>query len=69
MSLSRYSTVGSLMGNLISGRMAIEGRLPRLVHKSLYQRQMLRIRGLLKRAALFLVRHANAIIRPKLKLH
>ncbi len=26
-SLSRYSTVGSLMGNLVGGRMAVEGRL------------------------------------------
>ena len=29
-SLSRFSTVGSLMGSLIGGRMAIEGRLARL---------------------------------------
>jgi len=68
-SLSRYSTVGSLMGNLIGGRMAIEGRLARLVYRSLYQRHLFGIHGLLKGAALFLVGHANAIIRPKLKLH
>ena len=29
-SLSRFSTVGSLMGSLIGGRMAIEGRLARM---------------------------------------
>jgi NADH:ubiquinone reductase (H+-translocating) len=34
-SLSRFSTVGSLMGNLIGGRMAIEGRIARLVYVSL----------------------------------
>ncbi len=31
-SLSRYSTVGSLMGNLVGGRMAIEGRLASTCH-------------------------------------
>ncbi|MGZ8310651.1 MAG: NAD(P)/FAD-dependent oxidoreductase, partial [Allosphingosinicella sp.] len=36
-SLSRFSTVGSLMGSLIGGRMAIEGRLARLVYRSLYR--------------------------------
>jgi NADH dehydrogenase len=35
-SLSRFSTVGSLMGNLVGGRMAIEGRLARFVYTSLY---------------------------------
>lgn len=30
-SLSRFSTVGSLMGNLVGGRMAIEGRLARMI--------------------------------------
>ena len=34
-SLARYATVGSLMGNLIGGRMAIEGRLARFVYISL----------------------------------
>ncbi len=36
-SLSRFSTVGSLMGNLVGGRMAIEGRLARFVYVSLYR--------------------------------
>jgi len=33
-SLSHFSTVGSLMGNLIGGRMAIEGRLAMEVSRS-----------------------------------
>jgi NADH dehydrogenase len=68
-SLSRYSTVGSLMGNLIGGRMAIEGRLARLVYTSLYRMHLMAIHGLAKGIALLLVGRVNRIIRPRLKLH
>lgn len=68
-SLSRYSTVGSLMGNLVGGRMAIEGRLARLVYTSLYRMHLLAIHGWLKGAALLVVGRVNRIIRPRLKLH
>jgi NADH:ubiquinone reductase (H+-translocating) len=68
-SLSRFSTVGSLMGNLVGGRMAIEGRLARLVYLSLYRMHLVAIHGWLKGAALIAVGHVNQVIRPKLKLH
>lgn len=68
-SLSRFSTVGSLMGNLVGGRMAIEGRLARLVYLSLYRKHLLGIHGWLKGVALILVGHVNQVVRPKLKLH
>jgi NADH dehydrogenase len=68
-SLSRYSTVGSLMGNLIGGRMAIEGRLARLVYTSLYRLHLIAIHGWLKGLALLAVGRVNRIIRPRLKLH
>jgi NADH dehydrogenase len=68
-SLSRFSTVGSLMGNLVGGRMAVEGRLARLVYTSLYRMHLLAIHGWLKGLALILVGHATRIVRPKLKLH
>jgi NADH dehydrogenase len=68
-SLSRFSTVGSLMGNLVGGRMAIEGRLARLVYTSLYRMHLLAIHGWLKGTALMLVGRVNRIIRPRLKLH
>jgi len=68
-SLSHFSTVGSLMGNLIGGRMAIEGRLARFVYVSLYRMHLIAIHGWLKGLALILVGHVNHIIRPKLKLH
>ncbi len=68
-SLSRFSTVGSLMGNLVGGRMAIEGRLARMVYLSLYRMHLIGIHGWLKGAALIAVGHVNQVIRPKLKLH
>ena len=68
-SLSRFSTVGSLMGNLIGGRMAIEGRLARLVYVSLYRMHLIAIHGWLKGITMILIGHVNRIVRPKLKLH
>ena len=68
-SLSRFSTVGSLMGNLIGGRMAVEGRLARFVYTSLYRMHLIAIHGWLKGLALLAVGRVNRIIRPRLKLH
>jgi NADH dehydrogenase len=68
-SLSRFSTVGSLMGGLIGGRMAIEGRLARFVYVSLYRMHLLAIHGWTKGLALMLVGRVNMIIRPRIKLH
>jgi NADH dehydrogenase len=68
-SLSRFSTVGSLMGSLVGGRMAIEGRLARFVYLSLYRMHLLAIHGWITGAALIAVGHVNRIVRPKLKLH
>jgi len=68
-SLSRYSTVGSLTGNLVGGRMAIEGRLARLVYVSLYRMHLIAIHGWLKGISLVVIGHVNQVVRPKLKLH
>ena len=68
-SLSRYGTVGSLMGNLVGGAMAVEGRLARLAYTSLYRLHLLSIHGWLKGLALILVGQVNMIIRPRMKLH
>ena len=68
-SLARYTTVGSLMGNLVGGRMAIEGRLARLVYTSLYRMHLLAIHGWMKGISLMMVGHVNQVVRPKLKLH
>jgi NADH:ubiquinone reductase (H+-translocating) len=68
-SLSRFSTVGSLMGNLVGGRMAVEGRLARLAYTSLYRMHLIAVHGWVKGVALIVVGHVNQIVRPRLKLH
>ena len=68
-SLSRFSTVGSLMGNLVGGRMAIEGRLARLAYMSLYRIHLMSVHGWVKGLAMIVVGHVNQVIRPRLKLH
>lgn len=68
-SLSRYSTVGSLMGNLVGGRMAIEGRIARFVYMSLYRKHLINIHGWVKGLALILIGHVNQVVRPRLKIH
>ncbi|MDJ0979301.1 MAG: NAD(P)/FAD-dependent oxidoreductase [Erythrobacter sp.] len=68
-SLSRFSTVGSLMGNLVGGSMAVEGRLARLIYTSLYSMHLLAIHGWLKGLSLMAIGRVNRIVRPKLKLH
>ena len=68
-SLARYATVGSLMGNLVGGKMAVEGRLARFVYMSLYRMHLIAIHGWWKGVSMIVVGHVNAIVRPKLKLH
>lgn len=68
-SLSRYSTVGSLMGNLSKGSMMIEGRLARIVYVSLYRLHQIALHGYFHTILLSLVGHINKVIRPRLKLH
>ncbi len=68
-SLSRYSTVGSLMGNLNKGSMMIEGRIARVVYVSLYRLHQIALHGYFHTLLLSLVGHINKVIRPRLKLH
>ncbi|WGH79346.1 NAD(P)/FAD-dependent oxidoreductase [Jannaschia ovalis] len=68
-SLSRFAAVGSLMGNLVGGRMAVEGRLARMAYRSLYRMHILAIHGWLKGSVLIVMGHVNQIVRPRLKLH
>lgn len=67
--LSKYSTVGSLMGSLVNSSMFIEGRLARLVYISLYNMHQLSIHGWLKGSLVLLSRKVSNIVGPKLKLH
>ena len=68
-SLSRFSTVGSLMGNLIGGRMAIEGRLARFVYRSLYRMHLVAVHGWFRGLLLIAIGRVNQVVRPRLKLH
>ncbi|MDC0603112.1 NAD(P)/FAD-dependent oxidoreductase [Aliiglaciecola sp.] len=67
--LSKYSTVGSLMGSLVSSSMFIEGRLARLVYVSLYNMHQFAVHGWFKGILVLASRKVSNIVGPKLKLH
>lgn len=67
--LSRYSTVGSLMGNLTKGSMIIEGRIARVMYVSLYRMHQLALHGYLRTGMRMVGDSINKVIRPRLKLH
>lgn len=68
-SLSQFSTVGSLMGNLTKGSMMVEGRIARVVYISLYRLHQMALHGLFKTALIILMGRINRVLRPNLKLH
>lgn len=68
-SLSRFSTVGSLMGNLMRGSMMVEGRIARFVYISLYRMHQVALHGYFKTGLMMLVGSLNRVLRPRLKLH
>lgn len=67
--LSRYSTVGSLMGKLSNSSMFIEGKLARIVYVSLYHMHQYAVHGYLRGALVLLSRKVGNFVAPKLKLH
>lgn len=67
--LSRYSTVGSLMGNLTSNSMFIEGRIARAVYVSLYRMHQVAIHGWPKAMLVIVAEKLGKVVRPKMKLH
>jgi len=68
-SLSSYSTVGNLMGNLTKGSMVIEGHIARLVYLALYRMHQIALHGYRKTFLMMLVGRLNRRLRPYLKLH
>ncbi|WP_192458654.1 NAD(P)/FAD-dependent oxidoreductase [Musicola keenii] len=68
-SLSKFSTVGSLMGNLMRGSVMVEGRIARIVYISLYRMHQIALHGYIKTGLMMLVGSINRVIRPRLKLH
>lgn len=67
--LSRYSTVGSLMGNLTKNSMFIEGKIARLVYISLYRMHQVAIHGWAKAMVVILAEKLSKVVKPKMKLH
>ncbi|KFX18644.1 NADH dehydrogenase [Pectobacterium parvum] len=68
-SLSKFSTVGSLMGNLMRGSVMVEGQIARFVYISLYRMHQVALHGYVKTGLMMLVGGINRVIRPRLKLH
>lgn len=67
--LSKYSTVGSLMGSLSNSSMFIEGRLAKIVYVSLYNNHQFTVHGWFKGILTLFSRKLSNIVGPKFKLH
>ncbi|MFM8333302.1 MAG: NAD(P)/FAD-dependent oxidoreductase [Candidatus Methylumidiphilus sp.] len=67
-SLGKFSTVGSLMGNLL-GTVMIEGAVARLVYLSLYKMHQTALFGPFRVALLVVANFFRNRLRPKIKLH
>jgi NADH dehydrogenase len=67
-SLSRFSTVGTLMGNLV-GRVMLEGKLARLVYLSLYKQHQMSLHGFFRVSMVTMANLVRHRTRPRLKLH
>ncbi|KJQ91792.1 hypothetical protein UF05_08900 [Vibrio sp. S457-15] len=66
-SLSSFSTVGSLMGYLTKGSMLVEGRIARGGYISLYRMALMALHGVFKTCFLKQVGRNNLAKSPKLK--
>lgn len=67
-SLSRFSAVGNLMGNL-TGSVTLEGWLARKFYVSLYRKHQMALYGGLRTALMMLGSHFRRSTEPRLKLH
>ena len=70
--MSRYSTVGSLMGNIArlwSPSVFVEGTFARLVYLSLYKLHQLALHGMLRTALISIANLLTRRTRPRMKLH
>ncbi len=68
-SLSRFSTVGNLMGNLMRGSVFIEGWVARTFYLSLYRMHQMAIHGPFSMLLLVLGDRIYKATRPEVKLH
>lgn len=68
-SLSNYSSVGMLMGNLKGGNFFVEGWLARMMYISLYRLHQATLYGWPRTILLLLAGRFSRLVRPRLKLH
>jgi NADH dehydrogenase len=72
-SLSEYSSVGSLMGSLMGsltqGSFFIEGQLAKIMHRALHKQHQLALGGWKKTALITLSEMIDRTYRPRIKLH
>lgn len=66
---SRYTTVGTLMGNLSGRSMYIEGKVARLFYLSLYRMHQVALHGFLRTGVIWLLDRISRTMHPRLKLH
>jgi len=70
--LSRYTTVGNMMGNLLgkkAGSVMIEGLLARFVYMSLYKMHQVVIQGVIRVALTTIANILTQKTKPRMKLH
>ncbi len=68
-SLSKFSTVGNLMGNLMRGTVFIEGWMARMVYLSLYRMHQRAIHGSFTTLLIMLGDRIHRATRAEIKLH
>ncbi|MEL7536264.1 MAG: NAD(P)/FAD-dependent oxidoreductase [Pseudomonadota bacterium] len=68
-SLSKYSTVGNLMGNLMRGSIFIEGWLARMFYLSLYRMHQTAVHGMFSTFLIMLGDRIYKATRAEVKLH
>lgn len=68
-SLSEYSSVGSLMGSLTRGSLFVEGQLAKIMYWGLHKQHQMALGGLKKTALITLAEMLDRTYRPRIKLH
>ena len=68
-SLSRFNTVGNLMGKLVGGSLLIEGKLARLLYFSLYRQHLVALHGFVRMMLDTLAQWLRRKTVPRVKLH
>ncbi|QDQ25694.1 NAD(P)/FAD-dependent oxidoreductase [Chitinimonas arctica] len=68
-SLSKYSSVGSLMGGLARGSLFVEGKLAKLMYWGLHKQHQLALSGVSRTVLITMAEWLDRVHRPRIKLH